>query len=120
MCLFANLPPEAVAELINAAAGTEMTIEDVMVVGERGWNLKRVINNRLGLRRENDKLPNGFLVPYEDDPSAFVPDINSMLEAYYNTRDWDFVTGFPNEGKLSTLNLDWTVEDLRQINPTIR
>jgi aldehyde:ferredoxin oxidoreductase len=29
--------------------------------GERAWNLKRAINNRMGLTRANDKLPKAFL-----------------------------------------------------------
>jgi aldehyde:ferredoxin oxidoreductase len=112
MCIFANVPPEAVAELVNDSAGTEVDISGLMKIGERGWNLKRAINNKLGLTRENDKIPKGLLVPYEDDPSGYVPDFTSMMEAYYNTRGWDPITGFPCEEKLAELDLDWVSEDL--------
>jgi len=112
MCIFANVPPEMVANLINNAVGMEMSVEEMMVIGERGWNLKRVINNRMGLTRKNDTLPKGLQEPYEDDPSGYVPDFPVMLEAYYNIRDWDQATGFPSEEKLMELNLDWTVVDL--------
>jgi aldehyde:ferredoxin oxidoreductase len=57
MCLFANVPPESVHELINASTGFDISFEEMVKTGERGWNLKRVINNRLGLTSENDTLP---------------------------------------------------------------
>ncbi|MBK5108054.1 MAG: aldehyde ferredoxin oxidoreductase family protein [Anaerolineales bacterium] len=117
MCIFANVPPEVVAELINESTGADFSITDLMKIGERGWNLKRAINNKLGLTRENDKLPKGLLEPYEDDPSGYVPDFASMLEAYYNSRDWDPVTGYPSEDKCSELGLDWVLDDLKARKP---
>jgi aldehyde:ferredoxin oxidoreductase len=115
MCLFANVPPESVHELINASTGFDISFEEMVKTGERGWNLKRVINNRLGLTSENDTLPKAFTVPYEDDPSGFVPDFITMLEAYYNIREWDEKTGIPKSHKLGELNLGWTIEDLENI-----
>ena len=50
MCIFANVPPQTeMVDLVNAAYGFEWTIADMMKCGERGWNIKRAINNRLGL-----------------------------------------------------------------------
>ena len=115
MCIFANVPPERVHELINVSTGQEISFEEMIKTGERGWNLKRIINNRLGLTGENDILPKAFTVPYEDDPSGFVPDFKTMLEAYYNIREWDDKTGRPKAKKLIELNLDWTFEDLEKI-----
>jgi aldehyde:ferredoxin oxidoreductase len=116
MCIFANLPPEILVELINVGTGVDFSVEEMLQTGERGWNLKRVINNRLGLTRKNDKLPKGLLVPYEDDPSGYVPDFKAMLEAYYNIREWDPTSGFPKPEKLSALKLDWVLSDLDRIN----
>jgi aldehyde:ferredoxin oxidoreductase len=115
MCIFANVALEIVAELINDSAGTDISLSELILIGDRGWNLKRAINHRLGLTRGNDKLPKGLLEPYEDDPSGYVPDFKSMLEAYYNIRGWDPVTGFPTESKLADLDLDWVSEDLKAI-----
>lgn len=115
MCIFANVPVETVVELVNAACGLEWQIPDLMLAGERGWNLKRVINNRLGLTRQNDRLPKAFLQPYTDHPAGsdgFTPDISKMLEAYYQARGWDPSTGYPKKDKLSSLGLEWLVEDL--------
>jgi aldehyde:ferredoxin oxidoreductase len=114
-CIFANVPPESILDLINPACGLDWSLKELMHTGERGWNLKRVINNRLGLTRANDKLPKGLLRPYADHPAGaedFSPDITNMLEAYYEARGWDGINGYPKKEKLTSLGLDWVVEDL--------
>jgi aldehyde:ferredoxin oxidoreductase len=115
VCIFAFLSPEALVELINSACGYQYSIDDIMRCGERGWNLKRVINNRLGLTRANDKLPKAFLKPYkfsDGRTSGFAPDFIPMLEQYYAVRGWDRVTGFPVRKKLESLQLEWTIGDI--------
>lgn len=84
-----------------------------MKFGERSWNLKRAINNRLGLTRSNDKLPKALLTPLPDGGSAgFAPDIDEMLSAYYQRRGWDEVTGKPTREKLTELGMDEVARDL--------
>jgi aldehyde:ferredoxin oxidoreductase len=115
ICLFANIPPETLLALINTACGLNWSLEDMMRCGERGWTLKRAINNRLGLRRANDRLPEALLQPYSDDPpgaAGFVPDFEAMLAAYYAARGWDAQTGYPSAEKLLALGLDWVAEEL--------
>jgi aldehyde:ferredoxin oxidoreductase len=113
MCIFANTEPELQVKLINAACGYDWTLEEVMRCGERGWNLKRAINNRLGLTAENDRLPKAMLQPFPDGGSAgYVPDVQGMLLAYYEARGWDPETGKPTREKLIQLELDEVVEDL--------
>jgi aldehyde:ferredoxin oxidoreductase len=114
MCFFANVAPETVVKLINAACGLDWEVDDVMRSGERGWNLKRVINKRLGLERSSDKLPKGLLLPYSDDPngeSGYVPDLKTMLDAYYQARGWDPATGSPTRETMSRLGLSWVLEE---------
>jgi aldehyde:ferredoxin oxidoreductase len=113
MCLFANVPVEMVAGLVNAACGYELNVEDLLRCGERAWILKRAINNRLGLTRANDKLPKAFLEPYADGPAAgYVPPLEEMLAAYYSARGWDPETGRPTKGKLLALGLEDAATDL--------
>ncbi len=114
ICLFANVPPSVLLELINAACPVKWEASEMMKAGERGWNLKRVINNRLGLRAEHDIIPKAFLVPYpdSDDSRDFVPQYNEMISAYYQARSWDPVTGFPSREKLKELDLGWAIDDL--------
>jgi aldehyde:ferredoxin oxidoreductase len=108
MCIFANIPPPTLPQLVNAATGKRYTLETLLQAGERGWNLKRVINNRLGLSCKNDKLPKALLKPYPDGGAAgYVIPFNEMLEAYYEARGWDPETGFPTREKLAALDLAW-------------
>jgi aldehyde:ferredoxin oxidoreductase len=113
LCILANVPPETVLSLINAACGVELTLEDLMLIGERGWNLKRLINFRLGLTRANDRLPKAFLKPFPDDPEGFIPDLPAMLETYYQARGWESTSGFPSRDKLAQLGLEWAVQKNR-------
>jgi aldehyde:ferredoxin oxidoreductase len=106
MCIFANVEPQMQVDLVNAACGYNWTIADMMKCGERGWNIKRAINNRMGLTRANDKLPKAFLEPYNEGGAAgFVPDLPAMLDAYYEARGWDKESGKPSKEKLAELGL---------------
>jgi len=114
MCLFSNTPPEMVLSLVNAACGLEWNLPDLLRCGERAWNLKRAINNRLGLKRSNDHLPKAFTQPYADSQPGDEnqpPDFAPMLEAYYAARGWDPQTGYPTKGKLEELGLDFVIPE---------
>lgn len=112
-CIFANVSPQTQADLLNAQLGLDLTVADVMTFGERAWNLKRAINNRMGLNATNDKLPKALLEPYKEGGSAgFSPDIEGMLFAYYEARGWDLETGKPKKEKLLELGLEEAAKDL--------
>lgn len=108
LCVFGNVPPEVMLDLTNLACGYEMTMEEFLLSGERAWNLKRMINNRLGLTAANDTLPEPLLRPYADGGSAgYVPPFKEMLSLYYQVRGWDPVTGRPLPETLHRLGLAW-------------
>jgi aldehyde:ferredoxin oxidoreductase len=113
MCIFGNISPNQLLDLIKTGCGYSWTIEQLLLTGERGWNIKRVINNRLGLRREQDILPKPLLKLLPDGGAAgFVIPFDSMLDAYYLARSWDMDTGFPSKEKLIGLDLDFVINDL--------
>jgi aldehyde:ferredoxin oxidoreductase len=108
LCMFANVPPETMTNLVNAACGYDWSLEDLMRSGERAWNLKRLINLRLGLTRANDTLPGPLLKPYPDGGAAgYVIPFDEMMTAYYAARGWDAETGAPIKQKLDELSLNW-------------
>ena len=87
MCIFGNVPPKEVLSLVNAGCGLTWEIDDLLLAGERAWNLKRAINNKLGLRRVNDRLPKELMKPLEDGGSAgYQVPFEAMLKAYYEVR----------------------------------
>ncbi len=106
LCLFANVPPETMVDLVNAACGYNWTLDDLMRCGERTWNLKRLINLKLGLTRADDTLPQPLLRAYEDGGAAgYVIPFEEMMAAYYQARGWDPETGAPRPEKLEELGL---------------
>jgi aldehyde:ferredoxin oxidoreductase len=114
ICIFANVEPQSLVELINAACGFDWDIGQMLLCGERGWNLKRAINLRLGLQRADDRLPKAFLQPYTDarGEEGFAPDFEPMLAAYYQARGWDPLSGYPTQEKLMALDLERVARDL--------
>ncbi|MCD6402114.1 MAG: aldehyde ferredoxin oxidoreductase family protein [Anaerolineales bacterium] len=107
-CYFANVPPETTRDLVNAATGLEYSLNDLLRIGERSWNLKRMINWKFGLRKENDKLPKELLKPYMNGGAkGYKFPFQEMMNAYYRARKWDNNTGFPTQEKTDELSLEW-------------
>jgi aldehyde:ferredoxin oxidoreductase len=106
LCQLANVPPASVVELVNAAIGADFDLDDLLRAGDRGWQLKRMINLRLGLQTSDDRLP-GLLRRVLPDGGASGYDIpvEEMLRAYYAARDWDPRTGWPSQERLERLGL---------------
>jgi aldehyde:ferredoxin oxidoreductase len=106
MCFFANVPPDDVAALVSAAVGEDFAVEDLLTVGERAWHLKRLINLRLGLKPEDDRLPPPLLAPLPDGGAAgYRIPFDEMLAAYYEVRGWDAETGAPRPNVRRRLGL---------------
>jgi aldehyde:ferredoxin oxidoreductase len=113
MCIFANVPPSDTSKLIQFATGYEYTLNDLLLLGERSWNLKRMINSRLSPTGVDDSLPECFKVPLAEGGAAgYVPPFDEMLLAYYEERGWDSDTGMPTTKKMRELGLDSLSEEL--------
>lgn len=113
LCKFSPLTPTQLCGIMQAITGWEVTPEEIMTTGDRSMNLKRAINNKLGLTREQDKIPKICLDPLEEGSSAgIVPDMDLMLKEYYAYRKWDWSTGRPSREKLEELGLAEAAADL--------
>ena len=112
-CKFANMAvaEEFFARVLTAVTGEHFTADDLMMVGERVWNLERLYNLREGFSREDDTLPDRLLnEPVAEGPSeGFVAKLEPMLEEYYAFRGWD-KNGIPKPEKLKELSLDFAIE----------
>jgi aldehyde:ferredoxin oxidoreductase len=91
----------------NLITGRKVDVWDLMGVGERVFNLKRLYNTRLGTSRKDDFLPPRFLTLNRDDPELTnqLPPIGQMLSDYYAYREWH-EEGIPTLEKLAELGLD--------------
>ena len=98
--------PETVVEWLNLALGWDWDADDLIRAGERLFNLKRMINLRLGVTRADDTLPRRLLTHPRPSGSAagVLPDLETMLEEYYQLRGWT-AEGVPTDEKLRELGL---------------
>jgi aldehyde:ferredoxin oxidoreductase len=113
VCVFARVPVTTQLQLYNAAAGLDWDIDRFMQAGARIWNLKRVINHRLGLTRAGDRLPKLLLQPLPDGPAAGqAPDFDLLMREYYAARGWDAATGRPTRATLEALDLGFAADAL--------
>jgi aldehyde:ferredoxin oxidoreductase len=113
LCMHANVPVSDIIELVNCATGLEYTLDGLLEVGERSWNMKRMINHKCGLTRKNDTLPQILMKPYPDGGSeGYVIPLEEMLKAYYEARGWDEETGKPTPEKLRALGLAEYIKDI--------
>jgi aldehyde:ferredoxin oxidoreductase len=107
MCVFCNPPVDAILELLNAATGWSLQINDLLPLGERATNLKRLLNGKLGLSAQNDRLPRLLLQPLPTSGAETrVPDMDVLLPAFYRVRGWDPQSGMPTAEKLRELGLE--------------
>jgi aldehyde:ferredoxin oxidoreductase len=98
--------PETTVEWLNLAMGWDWNSDDLIRAGERLFNLKRMINLRLGATRTDDTLPRRLLTHARPTGSAagVLPDLEPMLEEYYQLRGWT-ARGVPTDEKLRDLGL---------------
>ncbi len=94
------------AELLSAVTGWDLTEDDVMRIGERIYNLERVIINRYGFDGKDDTLPRRLLEePMPEGPAkGQVVELDKMLKEYYELRGW--VDGKPTPEKLRELEIE--------------
>ncbi len=116
-CYFPNPPAHEMVEMLAAATGYDITMQNVLTYGERIWNLKRALNLRLGYNaRRAEILPELILRPLQDGGTeGHVPDFENMLREYYAYREWDWETGKPSREKLEQLGMDEIANDVWRI-----
>lgn len=75
--------------LIKQATGINMDIGRYVQVGERGYNIERMVNIRFGLTAAEDKLPKRLTHELEDksNPDSVVK-LDAMKKQYYKIRGW--------------------------------
>ena len=107
-CLFTSFAMGApeYTDLLNAATGTTWTVEEVLNIGDRIYNIERMFNKAAGMKPEDDRLPKRLLEePVSDGPSeGMVSQLPLTLPQYYEARGW--VNAFPTDETLKKLGLD--------------
>ncbi|MDF1616594.1 aldehyde ferredoxin oxidoreductase family protein [Petrocella sp. FN5] len=108
LCLFTSFAMGAgdYAAMTNAVIGTEWTADDVLLAGERIWNLERVFNLDAGVDPSQDTLPKRLLEdPIAEGPSkGNVARLSELLPEYYELRGWS-TGGIPTDERKSLLEI---------------
>jgi aldehyde:ferredoxin oxidoreductase len=106
ICHFAQVPFALLTSMIKAATGWETDMTRLLAVGERIFQLQRVLSCRLGITAQDDTLPELAMRPIPGGgQEGHVPDMKKMLPEYYALRDWDQATGKPSRQRLEALNM---------------
>ena len=107
-CLFTSFAMGApeYTDLLHAATGTSWTVEQVLEIGDRIYNIERMFNKAAGMKPEDDRLPKRLLEnPVANGPSeGMVSQLPLTLPQYYEARGW--VDAFPTEQTLKKLGLE--------------
>lgn len=82
---------EEILPQLSAATGVSYSLEDLLKIGERIWNLERLWNERAGFTGKDDTLPKRILEePIPSGPAkGQVNRLGEMLPEYYRLRGWD-------------------------------
>jgi aldehyde:ferredoxin oxidoreductase len=102
--------PSETVELVRAVTGWDISLKELMAVGERRLNMMRLFNSREGFDRKDDKLPKKFFRALQGfGPTAGAAlnpqDFEEVLDQYYQLMGWT-PNGVPTPEKLAELGID--------------
>jgi len=109
---------EIATKLYNAITGSSLGSGDVMLAGERVFNVEKAFNTREGASRRDDTIPVRFfeepLLGGGPSGGAVVDrdKFERILDEYYDARGWLVDTGLPRLEKLESLDLQEIARDL--------
>ena len=105
--------PAETVTMINAVTGWDVTVDELMAVGERRLNLFRIFNAREGLDRKDDKLPKKFFKALSGaGPTAGMvltrEEIELAKDEYYKLAGWTN-NGIPTHQTMERLDIAWAL-----------
>ena len=108
--------PAETVEMVRAITGWDITLEELMTVGEIRIQLFRTFNAREGLGRKDDKLPKKFYKKLAGSgPTAGMElsqtEVDAAIDHYYQLAGLD-ADGSPTAEGLKKLNIEWAAEYL--------
>ncbi len=112
VCLFGGMPwqSEELIDFLNSVTGFGLDYNKILEIGDRCWNLKHIINLKMGMNIKDYKLPKKFMTPAVDGGAeGSVPDMKLMLSDFITLRELD-EKGYPKEARLKKLGLEWTLK----------
>ena len=102
----------------NACSGRNLSEQEVLMAGERTWNIEKAFNTRCGATRADDIIPERF---FEEPLKGGGPSggsvvdrdkFETILDEYYEDRKYDPKSGLPTRAGLERLGLKYIADDL--------
>jgi aldehyde:ferredoxin oxidoreductase len=115
ICIFPGWNRQDYAKMVQAAAGFDVSVYELLKVGERALTLARVFNVREGFTVKDDVLCERSYGPTQGGALAeggIDPDeLRNAMQLYYGMAGWD-ENGVPTPGKLNELDVAWAIDYL--------
>jgi aldehyde:ferredoxin oxidoreductase len=108
------MPPARLEQLVRGITGWDVSIHEIMEMGDRRVTLLQEFNRRHGLTQDDER----FAARIHDEPieagpyagaSLTLPELRDMQALYYAMHGWD-ESGSPTEARLHELDLGWVVD----------
>ncbi len=119
LCFFGPAPRsfiqiDEVLAATRAATGWDLTLDDLLQIGERATNLARAFNLREGIGAAEDRLPERIFEPLPAGPMAGVgidrTEFERTIAELYRIKGWDQRTGEPTRARLRALDIEWVAD----------
>jgi aldehyde:ferredoxin oxidoreductase len=103
--------PSEIVEFVSAVTGWQVSLYELMKVGERRLNMLRLFNAREGFTRKDDALPPKFFKPLAGaGPTAGTAldnqEFEAALDLYYHILGWTN-DGVPTRASLANVWIEW-------------
>jgi len=102
--------PSQLVEAVRSATGWDVTLWELMKLGERRLNMQRAFNVREGVASEADELPAKLFTPLKGGASEgralSKQEFYQARDLYYQMAGWD-AQGIPLVSKLQELGVGW-------------
>ena len=107
--------PSQLVDAVRGVTGWNVSLWELLKVGERRLNLMRAFNAREGVGAEADTVPPKLLIPLQggasDGVAVTTEEVETAKALYYQMAGWD-ENGRPTRAKLEELALGWVAEML--------
>ncbi|MEM4546601.1 MAG: aldehyde ferredoxin oxidoreductase family protein [Nitrososphaerota archaeon] len=106
ICLLGIFDINDLCGFYSAITGIETRPSDIAALGEKSYMLKRMLNLKLGMTKEQEKLPKIVTTPLRRGGTfGFSPNLEKTMKIYYKLRNIGN-DGYPTKEKIKELGIE--------------